>query len=146
MNCNIVGNVSAGSYAGLYNFPHGVMINTVVWGNTANGNSLNIAYYDNMMAFNSAVGGLENYDGVINLSNDNSGSDENLHYPFFVSPENGNYRLRNGSALIDAGMAIDYLPAYDMAGESRVYGDAVEIGCYEFRMFFIVDIQFAVLL
>ena len=133
VNCNIVGNVSAGNNnAGLMYF-YGVMINTVVWGNTANNQALNIANYNGMVAHNSAVGSLADYDGVINLSNDNVGSDANLYYPFFVSPENGDYRLRNGSALIDAGMAIDYLPAYDMAGESRVYGDAVEIGCYEFH-------------
>lgn len=133
VNCNIVGNVSTGNNnAGLMYF-YGVMINTVVWGNTANNQALNIANYNGMVAYNSAVGGLADYNGVINLSNDNVGSDANLYYPFFVSPENGDYRLRNGSALIDAGMAIDYLPAYDMAGESRVYGDAVEIGCYEFH-------------
>ncbi|MBR4536764.1 MAG: fibronectin type III domain-containing protein [Bacteroidales bacterium] len=132
VNCNIVGNVSSGSsYAGLNSF-NGVMINTVVWGNIANGNPLDISNYSGIIAFNSAVRGLD-YEGVINLSADNFGGDTNKHYPFFVSPENADYRLRAGSALIEAGMAYNNLPAYDMAGESRVFGDALEIGCYEFH-------------
>lgn len=131
VNCDIVGNVSTGyNNAGLMYF-YGVMINTVVWGNTTNNQTLNIANYNGMVAYNSAVGGLENYEGVINLSADNYGTDAN--HPFFVSPENGDYRLRNGSALIDVGTTYNNLPDYDMAGESRVYGDAVEIGCYEFH-------------
>ena len=109
------------------------MINTVVWGNIANNQPCNIADYTGMTAYNSAVAGLENYEGVINLSANNFGSEANQNYPFFVSPENADYRLRSGSALIDAGTAYNNLPAYDMAGESRVYGNAVEIGCYEFH-------------
>lgn len=133
VNCDIVGNVSTGNnYAGLMGF-HGVMINTVVWGNIANNQPCNIVDYTGMTAYNSAVAGLENYEGVINLSANNFGSDANQNYPFFVSPENADYRLRSGSALIDAGTAYNNLPAYDMAGESRVYGNAVEIGCYEFH-------------
>lgn len=133
VNCDIVGNVSLYSgNAGLSDF-NGVMINTVVWGNTYAGTSANLKNCNNMTAFNSAIEGLDGYNGVINLSSDNFGSDPNVNYPFFVSSENGDYRLRIGSALIDAGMANDYLGSYDMAGESRVYGDAVEIGCYEFH-------------
>ena len=133
VNCDIVGNVSTGyNNAGLMDF-HGVMINTVVWGNIANNQACNIVDYTGMTAYNSAVAGLENYEGVINLSANNFGSDANQNYPFFVSPENADYRLRAGSALIDAGTAYNNLPSYDMAGESRVYGNAVEIGCYEFH-------------
>ncbi len=133
VNCDIVGNVSLYSgNAGLSDF-NGVMINTVVWGNTYAGTSANLKNCNNMTAFNSAIEGLDGNNGVINLSSDNFGSDPNVNYPFFVSSENGDYRLRIGSALIDAGMANDYLGSYDMAGESRVYGDAVEIGCYEFH-------------
>ena len=133
VNCDVVGNVSTSTYSnygGLMYF-YGVMINTVVWGNTSNGQPCNIVNCNGMFAYNSAVGGLENYEGVINLSADNYGTDAN--HPFFVSPENGDYRLRNGSALIDVGTTYNNLPDYDMAGESRVYGDAVEIGCYEFH-------------
>ena len=139
LNSTIVNNQTdnnGSSYvAGVYyssNSSYNRMINSVVWGNTRNGNPSNINE-DNVFVQNCAVEGLEGNVNVINLSTNNFGTEEGKNYPFFVTPENNDYRLRDGSALINAGMEISGMSAYDLAGASRVYGDTVDIGCYEFH-------------
>ena len=134
INCDIVGNTSNNGYAALM-YLQGVMINTVVWGNSSNGIPMNISDYSNMTAINSAVeGGLENNENVINLQHDNYGFESGLYYPMFASPEIGDYRLRAGSALIDAGLNEVEMADSDMAGGSRVYDNGtIDVGCYEFH-------------
>ena len=137
LNCDIVGNTSIyNEGAGLYDC-YCTMTNCVVWGNSATYNNIastqNVAYCNFTSVQNCAVeGGLEGYDGVMNLASDNRGINSGLNYPYFVSPETGDYRLRAFSALVNAGLTeVEGLPATDLAGLARVYGDTVDVGCYE---------------
>jgi hypothetical protein len=129
-NTTVAGNTAMYNYGGVY-ATSGQMTNSVVWGNHSN-NTLDNNYITPTFQ-NCAIEGKTNTTGVMNLSGNNVGSDENAHYPVFVSPEGGNYRLRSGSALINAGMMMEDMPLTDLAGESRVFGDTVDIGCYEFH-------------
>ena len=51
--------------------------------------------------------------------------------PLFVDPENGDYRLRNGSPCIDTGL-VSIAPSEDAEGRSRPGSDGlVDMGAYE---------------
>ena len=50
----------------------------------------------------------------------------------FVAPSQRDFRLREGSPLLDAGMTLDWMDgASDRDGKPRVVGLAPDIGCYE---------------
>ena len=134
-NSTIVNNQSSYSGAGLYfnnSSSYNRMSNCVVWGNSVNGT---VANFNISPTFSHVAveGGVEGNDEVIALQSTNFGTDSHLNYPFFVSPGSDDYRLRAGSALINAGMALENMPTTDLAGGARVYGDTVDIGCYEFH-------------
>ncbi|MBR4787502.1 MAG: fibronectin type III domain-containing protein [Bacteroidales bacterium] len=145
INCDIVGNTSrytnsGGSYytryyAGLDYFS-GVMINTVVWGNISDDTVCNIANYgSDLTLIHCAIeGGLEGDTTVINLAHDNLGTESGLHYPMFASPYSGDYRLQEGSSLIDMGLNTVEMAEKDLAGETRVHNNGtIDIGCYEYH-------------
>ena len=145
INCDIVGNTSrytnsGGSYytryyAGLDYFS-GVMINTVVWGNISDDTVCNIANYgsDITLIHCAIEGGLEGDTTVINLAHDNLGTESGLHYPMFASPYSGDYRLQEGSSLIDMGINTVEMADSDLAGETRVHNNGtIDIGCYEYH-------------
>lgn len=141
LNCNIVNNETDrsansiyGDGAALANF-RGTLTNCVIWGNEVAGLRHNLYRCDNMIVRNCAIeGGFEgNSENSIALESDNYGSEPGLNYPFFASPESGDYRLRSQSAMVDAGVANPELPVQDLAGETRVHGGTVDIGCYEYH-------------
>ncbi len=143
-NCSIVNNEDslavdqAFGYAdgsGLAYFS-GTLTNCVVWGNKVAGEHHNIYLSDNMTVQNCAIefdyeGSSQN--NVLVLESTNSGNMAGLNYPFFASPESGDYRLRGQSALVNAGVAYSGIPENDLAGAARVYGGTVDIGCYEYH-------------
>lgn len=52
--------------------------------------------------------------------------------PKFMDPENGDYTLKSGSPLKDVGVLCDWMVgARDLAGNPRVKGQTVDLGCYE---------------
>lgn len=54
--------------------------------------------------------------------------------PQFVSAAEGDYALSGSSPLIDAGIsAVDGLPDVDLAGNVRIFGDAIDLGAYEYQ-------------
>ncbi len=54
--------------------------------------------------------------------------------PLFADAKNRDFRLKEGSPMIDAGSdEAPYLPATDFAGIPRTLGQSVDIGAYEFN-------------
>jgi hypothetical protein len=54
--------------------------------------------------------------------------------PAFFDPVNGDYHLRSTSPCLNAGTnGVLSIPAYDLDGNVRTNGVAVDLGCYEFN-------------
>lgn len=138
-HCDIVGNSVNNTYgsttipAVLVSGTNDTMINCIVWGNSYNSNSaIQQISYNNPLttlycASTDTLAGI----GNILLSADNLGGQPGVNYVSFIAPESGDYRLNLGSACIDAGMLINGYSTTDLAGNARVYGDGVDMGCYE---------------
>ena len=63
----------------------------------------------------------------LNLNNDADNG------PKFVNPVvNGDYRLKAGSKCIDAGKKVDIQLPYDIMGNPRVVGSAIDLGAFEY--------------
>jgi uncharacterized repeat protein (TIGR01451 family) len=106
------------AYNGLYGIRNGtpIVVNTIVWGH---GSDLNVAVehvsYSNV--------GNNEYDGV----NNNISID-----PQFADPANNDLHVLGTSPVIDAGNSLaEDLPLYDMDGDPRILGTAVDIGADE---------------
>ena len=128
VNCDIVGNQSTSNY-GLIDGWDNTIKNSIVWGNVPN--RFNSSLIDSML-FCAIEGGFAG-EGNIRLESDNLGNNETLSYPYFVSPEDGDYRLALGSACVDAGAVSTDSDGSDITGNARIYGDGIDIGCYEYR-------------
>ena len=125
-------NNSAYYTAGLYCSGYGSVTNSIVWGNhRTNGGSDYVSM--GSMTFNHCAADCNLTDDSTNLrlAYANMGDDDSLHVRF-ASPEDHDYRLMEGSACIDMGSATttDFI---DLRGQSRLYGTATDIGCYEFN-------------
>lgn len=123
---------------GIYNRNHyGILQNSILWGNTANNSSSNQSYCYNRFSTLSHCAVEGNipyyYDGDDNLvlAHSNAGSAIDSNYAFFVNPEGGDFLLAPQSACVDAGDAGTGSISTDLAGNARTYGDAADIGCYE---------------
>lgn len=137
VSSNIVNN-HASTYGGIYvgsSYSYDTIANTVVWGNTDDATTNYDNYYFNNIQYNyfysCAIQGMEGVDSVINLSALNEGIDDNINYPIFADPDANDYRLVEGSALIDAGDNNYVRSVYDIAGNARVVGSRIDIGCSE---------------
>lgn len=54
--------------------------------------------------------------------------------PKFADPAHGDFSLRYGSPCRNAGLDASWMAgARDLAGNMRIFGDRVDIGCYEFK-------------
>ncbi|MBO7586932.1 MAG: fibronectin type III domain-containing protein [Bacteroidales bacterium] len=82
--------------------------------------------------FNSAAVGNLSGTNNINLSADNLGNEDSVLYVAFADFENGDYRLMQNSACIDAGSALFSNSTLDLAGNPRIYGTSPDMGCYEY--------------
>ena len=101
---------------------NGKVLNTILWGN-----------------YNKAVSpvGVTRGRGIVrNCTCDvelTGGLDNRTDDPSFVDFAGGNYQTAY-SPCIDAGLGLAWMPgAKDLAGEERVLGKAVDLGCYEYR-------------
>ncbi len=144
INCTVVNNNQAKNdndkeYCGIRfdsdNADGNKFVNNVVWGNKAGGVvqnqqvSYSICKYSN--ATNNAIQGNVPGDFSytrITLADDNTADAG----PKFTNPENGDYTLAAGSVLIDAGLSSANDMMTDIAGNERMNGNAVDIGCYEY--------------
>lgn len=102
------------------------LYNNVLWGNSSSAFAdLSTDVYGTLAVFNNDIDPDQT-----NGDFDTSGGNINID-PQFVAP--GDYHLKAGSALIDAGMeAAPGLPATDMDGGARVAGLGTDIGADEF--------------
>ena len=132
VGCDVVNNVSAEDYnPGMYLYYTNVA-NSIVWGNrSANSNNLQVENYSSTL-YHSAIQGWNGEDNNnIGLAPENTGSANGVYYPYFASPETGDYRLMGLSACIDGGDSTWVRTSTDLAGLARIYGDAPDMGCYE---------------
>jgi hypothetical protein len=123
-NCTLIDNTATfngGTYYSMATNSAAQFSNCILWNNTSVGSAivsdggavLNIA-------FSNVPGG---FPGVGNI-------DVN---PMFNNIESGSYDLQPGSPCVDAG-DLEALPddvTTDLAGNSRVFGDAVDMGAFE---------------
>ena len=115
------------------------LINTIIWGNDDLSHSVvfnNAGDTEFMADHNIITGeqqGIYGNPGTMTWHNVTNWDID----PDFVSPEEGNYQLSEGSWAIDRG-TLDLpegveLPEFDAAGRVRIYGDQIDIGAYEWN-------------
>lgn len=134
INCDIVSNTAIYYGGGIYNSDEGgTFTNCIVWGNRSN--SVPDQVYGNGTFTYCAVESGSSGTGNINLNAANDGTSTSYKYVRFVNPENGDFRLMQNSACVNAGQP-DFTPTHlvDLEGNPRIYGDRIDIGCYEFFM------------
>jgi len=116
LNCTLSGNNKTGLGGGGGGVYYSTLYNSIVWGNsTLSGNavasSLNFTCVEQYMGSGSGIIGQN---------------------PLFVDAPNGNFRLQPNSPCIDAGFDWMVMGAVDLDGNPRIYGNAVDMGAYEF--------------
>ena len=129
-NCTVVGNSSVGSYPGVTS-GSSTIVNSVICGNTGTGKKI-----QNMPCFSYCVcDGTENDDSAWN-NRTGCSIVANLADYGFVDPVNGDYSLKKGSPLRNAGDNSVWagVAATDIVGKIRINEEIVDIGCYEFFM------------
>ncbi len=158
----VAGNSAASQGGGIYIYYNSfaaITNNTIVENSAYNGGGITWRHYafssftNNILADNTAIGvGASIY----NLSSDFSkitytdvwNSSPNSFYPswvppaaqeiiledpLFVDPGSGNYHLQSGSPCMDRGNdSAPGIPAFDIDGDARIVGAAVDLGVDEF--------------
>lgn len=138
-NTTIVNNTSGGSSCGLRAGAGTEVYNSVIWNNVHTAGSNNNVYLDSQgsgMLKNCAVEGRLTFnnapsstEGSFILGSSNTAADG----PNFVSVENNDYSLSPVSPLIDKGAEWSgFNLIWDIIGNDRKWGRAVDIGAYEF--------------
>lgn len=128
INCTIYGNSASSAGGGVNNINAGTLAqftNCIIYGNNTgvsntNGGACNITYSD-------VQGGFA---GTGNMEED----------PAFVNPVNGDFSLPSSSPVIDAGdksalapFVPDLATALDLAGETRIVANKVDMGAQEYQ-------------
>lgn len=138
-NCTIVSNVVEGSLkddsAGLYCTSwYTPMRNNVIAGNyeTEKGECTSMVLgYDArgpIKVYNLVVGENVTNDGTKNYADSIVLGDVKTMFKDF---ENGNFMPKTGSVLANQGSTPNWPCEVDLAGKPRVFGKAIDIGCYE---------------
>ena len=109
-------------------------VNNIVWGNMSNGvvESAQVYYisrYDKsagQRSFNAIMGqkGDDSAETSIQLTADDPG---------FTDAANGDFSLTSSSILLDRGYSAKATVEMDLAGNARISGTTVDIGCYEYQ-------------
>ena len=118
-----------------------ILINNIIWGNiaTANGNQIMLDddTSDPAFTFCDIEGGVAGF-GLGSGATFTGAYDNCIEtYPLFVGYLNGDYELEGFSPCINTGNPDTIglgLPQFDLAGNARVMGDIVDIGCYEYAL------------
>jgi predicted outer membrane repeat protein len=121
-NCTFASNSADISGDGMLNgfSASPIITNCILWGNGSE--IVNINGGNPIVSFSIVQGG---YSGTSNLNED----------PLFIDPANGNFQLQEGSPAINAGnnTAIPAGLLTDLAGNTRILEDVVDMGAYESR-------------
>lgn len=100
--------------------------NNVFWGTETAKAKLSVNTADCKFDYNAAVDSLNGGNAVVSnhiaLSVENTGTEADVNYPKFANVESGDFELQEGSALINAGTAIDGITT-DIVGEARTQAD-----------------------
>jgi len=112
-------------------------VNNIFWDNYADslGNQVFLSYCIAEFIFNDIQDGESGFhigDGVTYTYEDNLESD-----PQFLNGGEYPYSLSEGSECINAGSPDTsglYLPEYDLAGNSRIIGERIDMGAYEWQV------------
>ena len=104
------------------------LMNNIVWGNKHQGTVQDaqiyyISHYNGNIGYN-AVMKQSTGTGSIKLSADDPG---------FTDAANGDFSLVSTSILVDKGSNERSTVEYDVAGNARISGTTVDIGCYEYQ-------------
>lgn len=121
--CGLSLNKSSDISSGYY------LANNIIWGNKHNGtvNSEQIYWisrYPAAQRINNAVYNQPTGTGSISLTADDPG---------FTDAANGDFSLVSTSILVDKGSNERSTVEYDIAGNARISGTTVDIGCYEYQ-------------
>jgi len=142
INCTIADNTDSGT-ASANNTPTSPVVAK------RNGGTLNFAAANNVFHNNNSqqsfgrMGGTL-YPSPVTLKNNlrpdagiwggGTSTNELIGNPYFANVSNGDYSLTSVSSAINVGNNISASGiAEDLAGNSRVFGGTVDIGCYEFQ-------------
>ncbi|MDD5677406.1 MAG: choice-of-anchor Q domain-containing protein [Kiritimatiellae bacterium] len=130
-NCTVVGNSANGNGGGIWAnnasaLPTNIFLNTVIYGNTADGSGSNWFGTVAFTVTNCCTMPTNALPGGNNLNAD----------PLFADPGNTNYHLTTRSPCINAGIYSNWMAnAVDLDGQPRInqrYGGTVDMGAYEF--------------
>ncbi|MFC2104718.1 choice-of-anchor Q domain-containing protein, partial [Bacteroidota bacterium] len=147
---------------GIYNWDNSVFTNSIVWNNgiTGSSNYKRQIYNDNSSMYYCAIQGTSSSStGHINLSENNTGTEVDENYPYFISvPDsigivntpagyaniaNPNFNIQANSACINAG-SNNYVPLdldKDINGNNRIINGTVDMGAYEYSSEFTITIN-----
>ncbi len=119
-NNTIFGNSALEDGGGLHDC-FGEIRNCVIWGNTAGGQGDQI-WNSNAPSFCC----IEKWEG--------GGTGNIVEDPLLVNPDGGDFHLQDGSPCSDAGVNFYWLtwPQKDLDGNCRLFGQRVDMGCYEY--------------
>lgn len=141
-NCLATGNIGDNTVS-LLNFPNSRLFNSTLADNL--GGSLQLGGQSGLELQNSILynPGFTEFidltdDALVtslggNLISDNSLDNwlNNTDQPAADPLLDGGYQPTQNSPAIDAGLAYDVMPEYDLAGNSRLQGSCIDIGAYE---------------
>lgn len=125
-NNTIVNNI-ASSGGGISGNLNGVFQNCIIWNNNANG------------IINDVSGETKGTYSLYSEASTTDGNNNLNNNPLFKDPDNNDFRLSAITPAKDAGATVtglpsgQILPKFDLAGENRVIGSAVDMGAYEYN-------------
>jgi len=107
------------------------LFNTIFWGNTGDTKTIvthqsSVGGYDTV-EFHNCISDFSDFSDATATSNILNAD------PLFTDAVNKDFTLQNGSPAIDIGTVTNLtIPLTDLAGNTRVLGSQIDLGCYEF--------------
>lgn len=115
--------------------PNGTFfVNNVVWGNMSNGTGESQQVYYISRYDKSA--GQRSYNAIMGQKGDDSAETSiqlTADDPGFTDAANGDFSLTSSSILVDRGYSAKATVEVDLAGNARISGTTVDMGCYEYQ-------------